>query len=181
MGHEQNYSACPLVDTRRQNGRGGSIVQSSASLRAQYRELEDKYFQLRKAERYDQAQDVLNQLIEFVEGHPLVFDEVDDRVRILRARKLMTLYMMKRLQGPSLELADLLRQAADWSTPSICRDEKCAQGNPQLCISRTAQLSKRQAGMCINKLSYTCDALKIEASYATRKSGNPDLELVLSK
>jgi hypothetical protein len=156
-------------------------MQTSGKVKAEYDQLEIKYRQLRKEKMYDQAQEVLEKLTELVVGHPLIFDEVEDRVRVLSARKVMSLCEMKRLQDSSLEIAQLLRQAADWSTPSVCEHEKCARLDPQLCISRRAQLSRRQARMCVEKLSNISDALKIEASFATRKSDIPDLQLALAK
>jgi len=146
----------------------------SKDIRVQYRNLENEYRQLRRNKSYQKAQENLQKMIDVVQDHPMLFDEPHDRIRILQARKLMVSYEEERLRGGRMT-PQLLREAAAFSTPSVCLGQPCQELDPQICKSRLATLSSRQTKMCVQKITYICDALKIEAALAVH-----DLEAALA-
>lgn len=149
----------------------------NVAVRNQYRVWEGEYRQFRDAERYREARETLQKMINLIQTHSTVFDEPDDRVKILEARKVMLSINEERIHG-GRSVAALYRELAEWSTPSVCLDQPCRAVDPQLCITKRETLSPRQAKMCIEKINAVCHALKIEAALAVQDF---DYQQVLEK
>lgn len=154
---------------------------SSETARHQYKLLQSEYRTLRQDKKYQEAQQTIDKMIQLLAEHPESFDEVQDRIRVLRCQSIMTAYQEARVHGQTTELIRLLREAAAWSTPSPCLNEPCADFAPDMCLSRQTRLSPRQRRMCVERISYVCDTLKLEAAHATKRPDNPDLETALKK
>lgn len=152
--------------------------------RREYRGLQSQYYAYRDAKDYDRATETLERMIGLVQNHRTAFDEAEDRIRVLRCQQIMTQVEKNRLTGWTKAQADLLRSAASWSTPSPCLTAPCAMSDsmdPAICVARRSTLSSRQARMCVERLNYLCEALKIEAAVALRVAEARDWDLALAK
>ncbi len=156
-------------------------VTSSPNPWAKYKSLQSEYYRLRDDERYAEARNVLDRMVELIESDRSAFSEPEDRIRVLRAQKVMTEYQEERFSAPSDKLAALLMAAAEMNIPSLCDNQPCARLRPEDCVERKSILSPRRAKMCIERITYVCEALKIEAASEEGRSENPDWELALSK
>lgn len=137
---------------------------SSNGIRKEYRDLESKFRWLRRNRVYEEAQEILQKMIELIDSQRGSFNEAEDRVRVLQARQFMMAYEAERLSGGE-SILGFLKEAASWSTPSICLDKPCPEFEPQICAHRVV-LSPMQKSMCIQRFRYIANALKIEAAMA---------------
>lgn len=140
-------------------------MKSLKDVKTQFKDLENKFRLSRKDKSYREAQESLQKMIDLVQDHSTMFDEPNDQINILQARKVMVSYRMERLYGGT-KTSQFLREAAVYSTPSVCLGQPCHEYDSETCKSRRAQLSPRQQKMCVEKLSNISDALKIEAAIA---------------
>jgi hypothetical protein len=143
----------------------------------EYYALESEFRRLRAEQRYEDAKRTLQRMIEYLEGNHASFGEVEDRIRILKARNSMICYAEARLASGE-QLLRFLREAVAFSTPTSCAGQPCAELDPRLCVKRRSLLTPMQTRMCIEKISAEVNALKLEGAHAAHSF---DYERALEK
>lgn len=133
----------------------------------------DRYFRIETL--YRQAADkrlfarqlqLLEDMVKIIDQSPDQFTEPVDRIRILRCRARMVEFRRERVHG-GRRVADIIREASEWSVPSACLQKPCGS-DPLQCIHFRSDLTPLQKEMCWSRTRYLSDYYKISAALSAQ-------------
>jgi hypothetical protein len=138
------------------------------SIREEYQSLaaQERQILTGPMEQHKAALGYLDKMVELLKLYPHCFYEPEDRLRVQNSRISMLKYRLEREARGSTRQLDFLKEAVEFSTPTVCSEGDCTL-RAKSC-SRWTSLSDRQKKMCVERLNAVHIALKLEAALAAR-------------